>query len=350
MSLIDHIIYATNLHQGGGKVLLLPILEVLKKNKNIIFILDKRLELPKSLILKGRIIWVSPTLIGRFFFEIQLFKLITKETRITCMGNLPPLWAKSKHVAVYVQNRYIIEDISLSSFSLWIKMRINVERWWLKTRAHQVNHFIVQTKSMSKLMQLRLWRVPSIVPYTVLPKVGKNKSDLKLKNIYDYVYIASGVPHKNHRHLIEAWKIMAKHGVFPTLCLTIDKNNELELFRWIDARRQKYDLKIEMVGELDHSEVQDLYNRSSVLVYPSLVESLGLPLLEAAASGISIIASDLDYVHDIIKPTAVFNPYSPQSIADTLMKNHPKSKVKILTKVDTASSFLKHVASNNNKL
>ena len=350
MSLIDHIIYATNLHQGGGKVLLLPILEALKNKKNTIFILDKRLVLPESLILKGRIIWVSPTLIGRLFLELQLFKLITKETRITCMGNLPPLWAKSKHVAVYVQNRYMIDNLSLSSFSIWVQIRIHCERWWLKTRAHRVNHFIVQTKSMSKLMQLRLWRVPSIVPYTVLPKAVKNKSDLKLKNIYNYVYIASGSPHKNHRHLIEAWKIMAKHGVFPTLCLTIDKNNELELFRWIDAMRQKYDLKIEMVGELDHSEVQDLYNKSSALVYPSLVESLGLPLLEAAASGISIIASDLDYVHDIIKPTAVFNPYSPQSIADTLMKNHPKSKVKIFTKVDTASSFLKHVASNNNKL
>tara|TARA_E500000178_G_scaffold336666_1_gene374924 strand:- start:501 stop:1571 length:1071 start_codon:yes stop_codon:yes gene_type:complete len=347
MSLINHIIYATNVHQGGGKVLLLPILEELKKNKNTIFILDKRLKLPKSLFLKGRIIWVSPNLIGRFVLECKLLKLITKETRITCMGNLPPLWAKSKHIEVFVQNRYIIESLSLSHFSFWVQMRIHLERWWLKTRAYRVNHFIVQTKSMSRLMQLKLWRVPSILPYTILPKVTKNKSDLKLKNIYDYVYIASGAPHKNHRRLVEAWQIMAKHGIFPSLCLTIDKNNELELFRWIDARCQKYDLKIEMVGELDHSEVQDLYNRSRVLVYPSLVESLGLPLLESAASGLMIIASDLDYVHDIVKPTAVFNPYSPEAIADTLMKKHPKSKVKILTKLETASSFLKHTHSYN---
>ena len=350
MSLNDHIIYATNVHEGGGKILLLPILEALKNKKNTIFFLDKRLKLPNSLILKGRIIRVAPTLIGRFFLECRLLKLLTKETRITCMGNLPPLLAKSKHVVVYVQNRYLIENLSLSSFSLWVQIRINFERWWLKARAHRVTHFIVQTKSMSKLLQLRLWRTPVIFPYTVLPKVVKNKSDLTLKKIYDYVYVSTGLPHKNHRHLIEAWKIMAKHGIFPTLCLTIDKDNQPALFRWIDARRQKYDLKIEMVGELVHSEVQDLYNRSSVLVYPSLVESLGLPLLEAAASGISIIASDLDYVHDIIKPTAVFNPYSPESIADILMNNYPKSKVKILIKVETASSFLKYVASSNNKL
>ena len=248
---------------------------------------------------------------------------------------------------MFVQNRYLIENLSLSDFSFWIQVRIYLERWWLKTRAHRVDRFIVQTKSMSSLLQLRLWRVPSIVPYTVLPKVTKNNSDLKLKNFYDYVYIASGAPHKNHRRLIEAWKIMAKHDIFPTLSLTIDKNNESELFGWIDARRQKYDLKIDMLGELDHSEVQDLYNKSSVLVYPSLIESLGLPLLEAAASGLQIIASDLDYVHDIIKPTAVFNPYSPEAIADTLMNNYPKSKAKIVTKLETASFFLKQADSNN---
>jgi len=350
MSLIDNIIYATNVHQGGGKVLLLPVLEALKNKKNTVFILDERLKFPNSLILKGRIIRVPPTLTGRFFLEFQLLRLITEDTRIICMGNLPPLFAKPKQVVVYVQNRYLIENLSLSSFPLLVRIRINLERSWLKARAHRVNHFIVQTNSMSKLLQLRLWRVPGIVPYIFLPKVEKIKSNLALKNRYDYVYIATGAPHKNHRHLIEAWIIMAKRGIFPTLCLTISKDNEPELFRWINARQQKYDLKIEMVGELKHAEVQDLYNRSSALVYPSIVESLGLPLLEAVASGISVIASDLDFVHDIIKPTAVFNPHSIQSIADTLMKNYPKSKAKTHIKIQTTSSFLKHATSINNYL
>ena len=38
------------------------------------------------------------------------------------------------------------------------------------------------------------------------------------------------------------------------------------------------------------------------------------------------------------------------SIADTLMKNYPKSKVKTLIKVQSASSFLKHATSINNNL
>ena len=184
MSIINNIIYATNVHQGGGKVLLLPIIEALKSKKNTIFILDKRLELPDSLITKGKIVRVQPTLIGRFFLECKLLTIIKKETKIICMGNLPPLWAKSKHVVVYVQNRYLIENLSLSSFSLLVQIRINLERLWLKTRAHRVTHFIVQTKSMSKLLQSRLWRVPGIVPYTVLPKpVKKNVFIAKSYNI-----------------------------------------------------------------------------------------------------------------------------------------------------------------------
>jgi len=350
MFLADQIIYATNVHEGGGKVLLLPILEELKNKKNIIFILDKRLELPKSLILKGKIIRVSPTLIGRLFMEYRLLKLLTKETRIMCMGNLPPLWAKPKHLMVFVQNRYLIENLSLKSFPFLVQIRITIERWWLSARSHRVNHFVVQTESMSRLLQLRLWRVPDVLPYMNWSKQVKNNSVSTLKKKFDYVYIADGTPHKNHRNLIEAWIIMAKRGIFPTLCLTIEKKHDGVLFRWIDAKRKQYDLKIEMVGKLKYLEVQDLYNRSSALVYTSFVESLGLPLLEATKHGIAIFASDLDYVHDIIQPTAVFNPYYPESIAETLIKKYPESKAKTIIKVETAISFLENSSSNNNRI
>lgn len=350
MCLADQIIYATNVHEGGGKVLLLPILEELKNKKNVIFIFDKRLELPESLMLKGKIIRVSPTLVGRLFIEYRLLKLLTKETRIICMGNLPPLWAKPKHLMVFVQNRYLIENLSLRSFSFWAQIRIFLERLWLRARSHSVNHFVVQTKSMSRLLQLKLWRVPDVLPYINCPKQVKNNSVSTLKKNFDYVYIADGKPHKNHRNLIEAWIIMAKRGIFPTLCLTVSKKHDGVLFRWIDAKCKQYDLKIEMVGKLKHSKVQDLYKRSSALVYPSFVESLGLPLLEATKHGISIFASDLDFVHDIIQPTAVFNPYYPESIAETLIKKYPESKAKTIIKVENAISFLENSFSNNNRI
>ena len=50
-------------------------------------------------------------------------------------------------------------------------------------------------------------------------------------------------------------------------------------------------------------------------------ESFGLPLLEAAAYGCKVIASDLPYVNAIINPTDTFNPYDTISIYNSIIRN-----------------------------
>jgi glycosyltransferase involved in cell wall biosynthesis len=66
--------------------------------------------------------------------------------------------------------------------------------------------------------------------------------------------------------------------------------------------------------------MQRLYEHSRALVYPSLLESFGLPLLEARQAGLSIIAAELDYVRDLIDPEEAFDPRSPRSIARAIKR------------------------------
>ena len=61
------------------------------------------------------------------------------------------------------------------------------------------------------------------------------------------------------------------------------------------------------------------------LVYPSLVESFGLPLIEAQINHVNIIASDLPYVYDVCKPYLVFDP---RSVNDILSKLKLSLKIK----------------------
>jgi glycosyltransferase involved in cell wall biosynthesis len=69
------------------------------------------------------------------------------------------------------------------------------------------------------------------------------------------------------------------------------------------------------LGTLTYSEIHSLYKRSNATIYPSKLESLGLPLIEARDAGLPIIASELDYVRDILNPEQSFDPESPISIA-----------------------------------
>ncbi len=54
------------------------------------------------------------------------------------------------------------------------------------------------------------------------------------------------------------------------------------------------------VGYLDHLELFKCY-ASSVLLFPSYIETVGLPLQEAASLGMPIIAADCPHAHDILQ-------------------------------------------------
>jgi glycosyltransferase involved in cell wall biosynthesis len=51
------------------------------------------------------------------------------------------------------------------------------------------------------------------------------------------------------------------------------------------------------------------------MIFPSILESFGLPLVEASLMGLPIISSELDYVRDVCVPVQTFDPHSPVSIA-----------------------------------
>jgi glycosyltransferase involved in cell wall biosynthesis len=67
-------------------------------------------------------------------------------------------------------------------------------------------------------------------------------------------------------------------------------------------------------------QISGLYAQCGALIYPSLFESFGLPLLEARLAGVPILAAERDYVRDVITPAVSFDPESSLSIARAVMR------------------------------
>ena len=80
-------------------------------------------------------------------------------------------------------------------------------------------------------------------------------------------------------------------------------------------KKTTYQLNIEITGNITRDKLNELYRKSSALVYPSAFESFGLPLIEARQAGIAILAGELDYVRDLVDPDETFDPASSVSIA-----------------------------------
>jgi glycosyltransferase involved in cell wall biosynthesis len=100
----------------------------------------------------------------------------------------------------------------------------------------------------------------------------------------------------------------------------LDPGADTKLIRYILNSISRFSLNISLLGVLDGIGMKNLYSNSGALIYPSLVESFGLPLLEAKTIGMPIIAADLQYVWDVVEPAYVFNPHDKNSISRAIKK------------------------------
>ena len=314
MSLIIH---APNIHQGGGKALLLPLLEAARKQGSVRVILDKRLTVPASLIDGLTAVRVRPSILGRLAGEWTLRSWVKETDTVLCFGNLPPLFHVKGKVVVFLQNRYLLTKLPLQGFPWRTRMRIRVERLCLARRIRRADTVVVQTPSMQQEVFASLGVPSRLLPFCASCldyRRSMARIETRGATLYDFVYVATGEPHKNHWTLLEAWRLLAVDGLRPSLCLTIPEDRFPQLVAAIRRVSGEHSLRIEnRVFSL--KDLQTLYTQAGTLIYPSLTESLGLPLIEARAAGLPIIAGELDYVRDVVDPEETFDPQSPVSLA-----------------------------------
>jgi glycosyltransferase involved in cell wall biosynthesis len=311
------ILHAPNIHQGGGRTLLQALGTDFGNIPLNFSLLDSRFEADSKVFDKKHSVKVNPTFFSRFSAERVLKRKAAANDIVVCLGNLPPLFKLDSKVVVFIQNCYLVSPYSLKGFPAKIRLRLTIERFWLRVRAKHVDIFVVQTPSMQRAVMQTLGRSALVLPFMGSPHLESvpEENDRLISEQYNFLYVASGEPHKNHTNLIEAWSLLADEEIRPSLCLTIDKTKFQELCSWIDKIKQRKNLRITNVGVVPFSQIQNLYRESKALIFPSMLESLGLPLLEAKHFSLPILASELDYVRDLVNPEESFDPSSPISIA-----------------------------------
>lgn len=104
------------------------------------------------------------------------------------------------------------------------------------------------------------------------------------------LFLSTFEPRKNIAAIIQAYeKFSQDHG--PTFDLVLvgrDGWNSADILKAIAAYQGPG--RIKRIDYIDNHERAPFYNLASVLIYPSLYEGFGLPILEAAACGTPVIA------------------------------------------------------------
>lgn len=332
-------IHAPNVHQGGGRTLLSALLG--QVDKTACCVLDERMN-KSDAVLHPATHWIKPTLFDRLCAEIFLSKNAKADDIVLCFGNLPPLFKSRAKVTVFLQNRYMFGTHDFSRFALGTKLRLWLERWWFRTRMRSNYRIIVQSATMQRELQSSLGFKATVLPFLAAngePSIITAESFHNKE--FDFVYVSSAEPHKNHAALLDAWVLLAEQGIRPSLALTVNEDSAAHVVQLIEQKSILHGLRITNFGTLKYGDVQNLYRNSSALIFPSKLESFGLPLLEATQVGLQILAPELDYVRDVIDPAQTFDPNSPTSIARAVLR-HLKIPVTKTNAVD-AKAFLAHV-------
>jgi len=309
------IFYAPNVHVGGGFELLKSLLDSIKEDTDNVFILDARIFERINLTQFKNVHFVEPTIKSRFQAELIVRKSTQKHEKIFCFHSLPPILAKCKNISVFIQNRLYINKFPLVGYGIKTSIRLICERFIFKSFAHKVTEYIVQSNSMKEELCTYFGAnsKPNISVFPFLPITDVNTNDWgETQKYYDFIYVADASEHKNHNNLLDAWKKLAVNGHFPSLALTLPSNCKFQPI--IDTLKKYYGCSITNLGVLSRQNIREAYIQSHALIYPSLVESFGMPLIEAEQLGLPIVASELDYVRDVVHPIETFNPNSSTSI------------------------------------
>lgn len=152
----------------------------------------------------------------------------------------------------------------------------------------------------------------------VLNEDRKYKIRMQLPERYIF-YPANSWPHKNHKRLIDALEILKKkYHSDCKLVLTgnaFDKENELREY----IASKGLSNEVVSLGYIRQKEMPYVFANAEILVFPSLFEGFGIPLVEAMRVGTPIACSECGSVPEIAGDAAVlFDAYDAEDIAAKL--------------------------------
>lgn len=260
---------------------------------------------------------------------------------VLCLGNIPAPIKMCVPVYTYFHNINLLTLDEAHGISE--KMKSWLKREVFRYYKKNASYWLVQTSNTANELIKHLNEKPERVKLIPFYELSDDLLELKkVKHGDDYVYISNYTGAKGHEELLEAWRILHKCGIDNTLHLTVPKT--VTSFEKKIIQAQQEGVKIVNHGIVPFEEVLELYKLSKAIVYPSHNESLGLGVIEAITAGCDVIGSDLPFIYSACKPSVTFNPYSPKSIADAIIRyekeSQPKSSLIVNNKIDELINLL----------
>ncbi|MBZ9625184.1 glycosyltransferase [Clostridium sp. FP2] len=172
---------------------------------------------------------------------------------------------------------------------------------------------------------IQKYKLKSVIvarPTVAISEVVNTNYSNEQKNKYKFIYPSYPRFFKNFEVVCMACEILEGKGI-----------TAYEVFLTIDGNENKYskDLKkrygklrsVNFMGLQERKHLFNLYGAADCMIFPSKLESWGLPISEFKGTGKSMLVADLPYAHETIgtyDKVCFFNPDNSVELAKLMEK------------------------------
>lgn len=324
------VISAVNLVEAGTLAILRDCLAYLSKFNSqkeyriVAIVYDKELvNFPNIEYIETQ--WPKKRWINRLWYEYVSMKKISKELGpvylwFSLHDTSPNVFAEKR--AVYCHNSFSFYNWSLRDllFAPKIALFAIFTKYIYKTNIHKNDFLVVQQnwfrKGMSDMFNIPVSRI--IVSPPAKPNV-EILQQTQPKNRYSFLFAGSPNSHKNFEIICQAVEVLLTKDNIDQFDVYITvKGNENKYAKWLYESWGARFKNIHFIGFISKQELLGYYATCQCLIFPSKVETWGLPISEFAAYNKPMLLADLPYTKETAggsQQVAFFAPDDANALA-----------------------------------
>jgi glycosyltransferase involved in cell wall biosynthesis len=269
--------------------------------------------------------WPKKRWVNRLWFEYVSVRKISKELGpvylwLSLHDTTPNVVADKR--AVYCHNPFPFYRWHWREWFLTPKIVLFAlfSRFIYQKNIHQNDLVIVQQQwlkdAFKELFSLSADKIVVAVPEAKVDTVIHNNRQKQGKE-YVFMYAASPNSHKNFECICRAAEILSQQGRSNFKVYLTVQGQENQYARWL-LKKWGHLPVLNFVGFLDRATLFGYYESCDCLIFPSKVETWGLPISEFSTFQKPMLLADLPYAYETaggISKVAFFDPDKPEILA-----------------------------------
>lgn len=325
------VVSGVNLVEGGTLTILKQCLDFLdgfldeNEEYRVIALIHKKTLFDYRNIEYKEIKWTKKNWLYRAYCEYIYFFFLSRKLE-------PYLWlslhditptVKAEIRAVYCHNPTPFQKVKMQDLKYSYKVFLFTlfYRFLYRINIHK-NHFVIVQQdwlreAFANLLKVSSKKIIVAYPFVAGHKVKIESDSKKRNNVFTFFYPSLPRPFKNFEVVCQAAKKIEEKRIenFKVyLTLSGDENT------YSHNLYEKYkDVKtVDFIGLLNRQDVEKYYEKTDCLIFPSRLETWGLPLSEFSVYNKPILAANLPYAKEAAsnsRLTAFFDVDNPDDLA-----------------------------------